>query len=176
MCPYYLMFIEMIDWKSHSIVSWPIKKLLVQINQSSYLISFCHNFFNRAKETNMYEIKSWRIRSQIPYADTDLFCFSSIIFKNITVLLKKQLFRKKCYSWGKTTLNWYGWNLENSRTLVFIIEACVNLIVVSDGGKLMSQKKSDVLQSPVDVCSFTNVVGENISLVTLWNIYFESVR
>ena len=59
---------------------------------------------------------------------------------------------------------------------MFIIEACVNLIVVSDGGKLMSQKKSDVLQSPVDVCSFTNVVGENISLVTLWNIYFESVR
>ena len=27
--------------------------------------------------------------------DTDLFYFSSIIFKNITVLLKKQLFRKK---------------------------------------------------------------------------------
>ena len=59
---------------------------------------------------------------------------------------------------------------------MFIVEECVNLIVVNDGGELVSQTKSDVLQSPVDVCSVTNVVGENISLVTLWNIYCESVR
>ena len=31
-------------------------------------------------------------------ADTNLFYFSSIIFKELTVSLKKQLFRKKCYS------------------------------------------------------------------------------
>ena len=59
---------------------------------------------------------------------------------------------------------------------MFIVEECVNLIVVNDGGELISQTKSDVLQSPVDVCSVTNVVGDNISLVTLWNIYCESVR
>ena len=136
-------------------------------------------FFNRAKEANMYEVKSRRVRSQIPYADTDLFYFSSIIFKNITVSLKKATLQKKCYSWGRTTLNWYGWNLENSRTLVFIVEECVNLIVVSDGGKLtenISQNNSDVLQWPVDVYSVTNIVGKNISSVTLWNIYCELVR
>ena len=104
MCPYYLIFIEVIDWNLHSIVSWPIKKLLVQINQSSCLFCFCHNFFNRGKEANIYEVKLRRVRSQIPYADTGLFYFSSIIFKNITVSLKKQLFRKKCYSWGRTRL------------------------------------------------------------------------
>ena len=95
MCPYYLMFIEMIDWNLHSTVSWPIKKLLVQINQSSYLICFCHNFFNRAKETNIYEIKSRRVRSQIPYANTDLLYFSSIVFKNITVSLKRATLQQK---------------------------------------------------------------------------------
>ena len=149
MCPYYLIFIEVIDWNLHSIVSWPIKKLLVQVNQSSCLFCFCHNFFNRGKEANIYEVKLRRVRSQIPYADTGLFYFSSIIFKNITVSLKKELFRKKCYSWGRNTLNWYGWNLENSRTLVFIFEEYVNLVVVNDGGKLaenISQNKSDVLQ------------------------------
>ena len=37
----------------------------------------------------MYEIKLRRVRSQIPYEDAGLFYFSSIIFKNITVSLKK---------------------------------------------------------------------------------------
>ena len=31
----------------------PVRKLLVATNQSSYLICFCYNFFDRAKETNM---------------------------------------------------------------------------------------------------------------------------
>ena len=66
----------------------PIRKLLVSSNQSSYLICFCYNYFDRAKETNMYEIE------ETTFADTDLFYFSSIIFKNITASLKKQLFRK----------------------------------------------------------------------------------
>ena len=43
----------------------------------------------------MYEIKSQRVRSQIPYVDTDLFYFFSIIFKNITVLLKKATLQKE---------------------------------------------------------------------------------
>ena len=69
--------------------------MLIEMIESSYLICFCHNFFNSAKETNMYEIKLWRVRSQIPYADTELFYFSSIIFKNITVSLKKATLQKK---------------------------------------------------------------------------------
>ena len=80
-----------------------------------------------------------------------MFYFSSIIFKNITVSLKKQLFRKKCYSWGRTRLHWLDdiGNLEDSPRLVFINEECGNLIVVNDGGELtenISQKKADVLQ------------------------------
>ena len=62
---------------------------------------------------------------------------------------------------------------------MFILEECVNLIVVNDGGELtdnISRKTTDVLQSPIDVCSVSNVVGENISSITVWNIYYESVR
>ena len=62
---------------------------------------------------------------------------------------------------------------------MFIVEECVNLIVVNDGGELtenISRKTTDVLQSPIDVCSVSNVVGENISSITVWNIYYESVR
>ena len=76
----------------------------------------------------MYEIE------ETTFSDTDLFYFSSIIFKKITLLLKNQLFR---YS-------------EDSFRLVFIDEECGNLIVVNDGGELTrsfsKKKKSDVLQ------------------------------
>ena len=45
---HYLLFVEIIDW--HLIVSChSIRKLLALINQSSYLIYFCCNVFNRAK-------------------------------------------------------------------------------------------------------------------------------
>ena len=60
-------------------------------------------------------------------------------------------------------------NLEDSPRLLFIDEECGNLIVVNDGGKRtwrIGQKKSAVLQQPIDVHSLTNVVGENISSVT----------
>ena len=52
----------------------------------------------------------WNKIAESTFADSDLFYFSSIIFKNITVSLKKQLFRKKCYSWGRTRLHWYRWH------------------------------------------------------------------
>ena len=55
----------------------PIRKLLVPINQSSYLICFCYNFFDIAKETNMYEIKSRRLRSEI------LACFIFLVLFSI---------------------------------------------------------------------------------------------
>ena len=64
-----------------------------------------------------------------------------------------QLFRKKCYSYGRTRLHWYRWhwlrNLEDSPRLVFINDECGNLKVVNDDGKRtenISQKMSDVLQ------------------------------
>ena len=37
-------------------------------------------------------------------------------------------------------------NLDQSPRLVFIDEKCGNLIVVNDGGELINQKNSDVLQ------------------------------
>ena len=59
----------------------PIKKPLVPINQSSCLICFCYNFFDRAKETNMHEIISRRLSSQTA-------------FKKIMPFLKKATLQK----------------------------------------------------------------------------------
>ena len=81
-----------------------------------------------------------------------MFYFSSIIFKNITVSLKKQLFRKKiiveeeldCIDIDDTG------NLEDSPRLVLINEECGNLIVVNDGGELtenISQKRQTFYNS-----------------------------
>ena len=39
----------------------PIRKLLVSINHSSYLIYFWYNFFDSANETNAYKIKLRRL-------------------------------------------------------------------------------------------------------------------
>ena len=44
----------------------------------------------------------WNKIAESTFADSDLFYFSSIIFKNITVSLKKATLQKKCYSWGRT--------------------------------------------------------------------------
>ena len=59
-------------------------------------------------------------------------------------------------------------------------EECGNLIVVNGGGELTrninQKKKSDVLQLPIGTYSVPNVVGESIYSVTMWNIYYESVR
>ena len=47
-------------------IKLPIRKLLVSINHSfsGYLIYFYYIFFDRAKDANMYETKSKRLRSQ----------------------------------------------------------------------------------------------------------------
>ena len=67
-----------------------------------------------------------------------MFYFSSIIFKNITVSIKKQLFRKNVIV--EEELDWIDIddieNLEDSPRLVFINEECGNLVVVNDGGEL----------------------------------------
>ena len=67
---------------------------------------------------------------------------------------------------------------ENSPRLELVDEECGNLIVVNGGGELtrnINQKKSDV-DVDIDVQSVTNVVGESISSITIWNICCESVR
>ena len=43
----------------------PIKKWLVSTNQPTYFIYFFYNFFDSADETNLYEIKSRRLRFRI---------------------------------------------------------------------------------------------------------------
>ena len=81
-----------------------------------------------------------------------MFYFSSTIFKNITVSLKKSNSSEKNVIVEEELdcidIDDIG-NLEDSPRLVFINEECGNLIVVNDGGELtenISQKKSDVLQ------------------------------
>ena len=88
---YYLLLAEMTDWNWHSIVSFSSnQELLVPVSQSSYLIYFYYNFFNIAKETNMYKHRNKIEETTLP--NIDLFYFSSFIFKKIT---KKHYFRKK---------------------------------------------------------------------------------
>ena len=75
----------MIEIDIQLFLPYPIRKVLAPpVNQTSCLICFCYNFFERAKETNKYEIKSKRLRSQI------LTClnFLALLSKKITVLLK----------------------------------------------------------------------------------------
>ena len=56
-------------------INSPIRKLLVSINQCLILLlspicNFIYTFFDKAKETNMYEIKSRRIVKGIDVDDT----------------------------------------------------------------------------------------------------------
>ena len=68
-----------------------------------------------------------------------MFYFSSTIFKNITVSLKKSNSSEKNVIVGEELncidIDDIG-NLEDSPRLVFINEECGNLIVVNDGGEL----------------------------------------
>ena len=143
----------------------PIRKLLAPINQSSYLICFCYNFFEIAKEINTYEVKSSRLGSQI------LTCFIFLdLFKkkhyNKAILLKKCQFRKNQIVLLQMTLD--------SFRLVFINVKCGNLIKINDGGQLTItinlKMKSGILLQPIDVYSMANVVGKSIYLETMWNI------
>ena len=132
----------MIDWIDIQLFPrHPVRKLLVPIDQSSYLICFCYNLFDRAKKPNMYEIKSRTLRSQI----LTCFIFLVLFSKKSMFHWKKQPFRKKYYSWGRTRLYIEAiGNLENSPRFVFIDEECENLIVVNDGAELtrnINQKK-----------------------------------
>ena len=83
-------------------------------------------------------------------ADSDLFYFCSIIFKNITVWLKKSNSSEQIVIVEEELdcidIDDIG-NLDSPR-LAFINEECGNRIVVNDGGELTENisKKADVLQ------------------------------
>ena len=72
------MYKWLVDIDIQLFICHPVRKLLVLINQSSYLIYFCYNFVHRAKEINT------KIRNKIEdtiFACSDLFYFSSFISK-----------------------------------------------------------------------------------------------
>ena len=113
------------------------------------------------------------------FADSDLFYFSSIIFKNITVSLKKATLQKKNViveeELDSIDIDGIG-NLEDSPSLVLINEECGNLIVANDGRELtenISRKRQTIYNSLWMSAQWQNVVGESISSVTcrifLWN-------
>ena len=114
----------------------------------------------------MSEIKQRRVLSQI------LTCFIFIVlfskyygFVKKTTPQKNVIFEKELDCINRDDIG----NLEDSPRLLFIDEECGNLIVVNDGEERtgnISQKKSDVLQQPIDAHSVTNVVSESISSVT----------
>ena len=140
---------HLIDNDIHLFLRHLIKKLLVSINQSSNLLYFYYNFFGRAKEANIYEIKLRRLSSQI----FKIF-FSSFIFKENhgfiedSNLLEKVLVEKELD--GRTVDIDDIRNFEDLPRLVLLDEECGNLKVVNDSGELsrnINQKnKSDVLQ------------------------------
>ena len=144
----------------------PIRKLLVLINQSSYLIYLCHDVFDREKETNTKQNR-W---DYVPFTFLVLFSQKNHGFIKVNKLSEKVVIPEE-------ELNHFDVdgieNLEGSPRFAFINEECGNLKVVNDGGELAKdinqKKKSDVSQKPVDVHSVTNV-GESISSITIYNI------
>ena len=82
-----------------------------------------------------------------------MFCFSSIIFKNITVSLKSNSSEKNVIVEEELDcidIDELG-NLEDLPRLVFINEECGNLILANDGGertKNISQKSQTFYTSP----------------------------
>ena len=132
------------------------------INQWSCLIYFCDNFFDTAKETNIYEIKLRKLRLQI------LTCFIFLdLFSKKTPRFpwRRQTFRKSYCSWKEQDdidIDNIG-NLDDSLRLLFIDEEYGNLIVVNDGGELtknINQKKT--LKYWVGVQRGQSVIGRSL--------------
>ena len=118
------------------------------------------------------------------FADIDLFYFSSFIFKKYHGFIEKSNPSKKKNVTAKEELDCIYINdivnSEDSPRLVFIDEKYRNLIVINDGGELTrnNQKKMQTFYiawrcPPSDK---SDVAGESIYSVTMWNIYCESVR
>ena len=109
---------------------------------------------------------------EITFADIDFFYFSSFIFKEFEkhnpleaiVIVKEEL--------GSIDVDDIG-NLEDLLRIVFINEEWGNLKVFVDGGELtryINKERSQALYKLTDVCFVTNVIGESISSIQMWNI------
>ena len=134
----------------------PIRKLLIPINHTHKKQSVScdyeltnHLIWFAFAVILLAELKKqiWHKIAESTFAYSDLFYFSSIIFKNIMVLLKRSNSSEKNDIVGEE-LNWIDiddiGNLEDSPRLVLINEEYGNLILVNDGGELtenISQKR-----------------------------------
>ena len=123
-----------------------------------------------------------QIRNKIEestFTDSDLFDFSSIIFKSNTVSLKKSSSSEEnvIVEEELDCIDTYNiGNLEDSPRLVFINEECGNLIVVNGGGEL-TENLSQKWQMVYDKCPLSDkCCGRGYFFSNLWNIYCETVR
>ena len=84
---YYLLFVEMIDW--HLIVSFhPIRRLLVSINQSSYLIYFVRTFLTKLNQTNG-NIYIWNKIEETTFTEFDLLDILVFFFQKSVTLIEE---------------------------------------------------------------------------------------
>ena len=151
----------MIDIDIELLFLHPVKKLLVSIKHSSYIINLYYKFFRQIffilqfflkKQIYMKKIKNKKPRRLCLLIRT-CFIFLVLFSKNSQFHCRRQPFRKGCVVEDELDgidLDDIG-NLEDSPRLVFIDEEYGNLIVVNDGRGLNrninQKKKSDVLQS-----------------------------
>ena len=112
------------------------------IQSGNYLFQLTNHLIWFAFAVNfLIELKKqiWNKIAESAFADSELFYFPSIIFKNITVSLKRSNSSGKNVIVGEE-LDWIDiddiGNLEDSPRLAFINEECGNLIVVNDGGRI----------------------------------------
>ena len=142
----------MIDTDIKWFLCHPSRKLIVSINQSSYLIYrfLIYKFFDRAKETKIYEIKLKRLSSQI----FTCFIFLVLFSKKYQDLIEEDHCPEKVViddeELDGVNINDTE-NLDDLPRFVFIDEECVNLKVVNIMENLLEvltkRKKSDVLQA-----------------------------
>ena len=97
-----------------------------------------YNFFNGAKESNFYQIKSWKLRSQIVVTGIDIDDIKKL----------EGFLRELCFD-----------------------EECGNLkVVVESLLETVTGRRSQAFYRHIDLHSVTNVVCENISSISKWNI------
>ena len=138
----------MIDIDIRKFLCHAIRQLLVSISQSSYLIYFNYNFFDRAKETYMKKTEETTL------ADIDLLYFPSFFKKKTNNLIAEDNPLEKVLIVEEdldcTDIDDVG-NLKDLPKLVFIHEECQNLEVVNDGRELIrninQKKKSEIFAS-----------------------------
>ena len=100
------------------------------------IFNVIYNFFDRAQEANIYEIKSWRLRSR-KVVGTE-----KIDIGNLENLLRALFIDEGCGNLNTVQIE--HWTL-------FIDEGCGNLKAVIDGGEVTS----NITHQPKEVRRFT---------------------